>query len=307
MGLFTYSFLKLFLKKRFKLKLMVLMLCSGLLFIILKPYILAVIICPLTLFVMGNHLKIKRLALFYILALVIVYAGSIITLKYAFHKDVINTIVVRQNDFISLTKGGIFFVNEQNYLRLDYKETKEFAVVDSTKNICRIMLHTKLMYWDLDHIRDTVFISDNKDTSLYTLIATNKPAGSGIHMDRLNYSFSSFAKLLPVSFYNVLCRPFFFDAHSAAEIIASMENLLFLLFFIICFIFRTPSPVNRNLLCFCAAVVLLSFFLIGITTTVAGAIVRYKVPCIPFLLMIPLLYLDTERLKKIPFIKRLLN
>jgi hypothetical protein len=117
-------------------------------------------------------------------------------------------------------------------------------------------------------------------------------------MERLQYSFSSFAKLVPLSFYNVLCRPFFYDARSAAELVASIENLAFFVFFIVCMVYRTKQPVDKNLLALCVSIVVVSFLLIGITTTVEGAIVRYKIPFIPFLLMIPLLYLNKEVLMK---------
>jgi len=38
-----------------------------------------------------------------------------------------------------------------------------------------------------------------------------------------------------------------------------------------------------------------------------GAIVRYRIPFIPFLLLIPLLFLDINPIKKIPFINRLVK
>jgi hypothetical protein len=303
LGLFLYAFLQVFVQGLRKWKYLLVLVSCFLLFMILKPYIFVLLLA----FAMVVRFRIRQIALFYATTLLLVYGSAVIALKYVFHKDVIHTIVVRQNDFISLSKGGIFFVNDKNYLRLEYKDADQYELVDSANFICRIKPHASLMYWDLDHIRDTVFVRDNKDTSLYKLLTVNKPAGSGITMERLEYSFSSFARLLPRSLFNVLCRPFFYKAHSAAELVASMENLFILLFFIFCLVFRTRDEKNRNLLWFCIAVVILSFCLIGITTTVAGAIVRYKVPFMPFLLMIPLLYVDVGRLKKIPVLKRFLR
>ncbi len=303
LGLLLYYFFKVCVEYRFKVNYVLGFITCCLFFTILKPYILVIIIVPLALFSLVNRFHIKRMFIFYAASLCIIYTGSILTLKYVFHKDVINTIVVRQNDFISLSKGGIFFVNAENYLRLDYKDSAQYTLLDQTTKLCRLKPHAALMYWDLDHLRDTVFVSDNKDTSLYKCLLVCKPAGSGITMQRLQYSFSSFAKLLPVSFFNVLCKPFFYDARSASELVASLENLGFLLFFMSCFAFQTKFPVNKNLLYVCLSITLLSFLLIGITTTVTGAIVRYKVPFIPFLLMIPLLYLDVDRLRKLPFLK----
>ena len=143
----------------------------------------------------------------------------------------------------------------------------------------------------------------NKDTSYFYLKTICAPSGSAIYIDRLQYSWSSFAKLIPESFYNVLCKPLFFDSRSVLELMASFENLCFILFFVICFIFIDKRLIDKNLPVFCIVIILSSFVLIGLTTTVTGAIVRYKVPFIPFLLMIPLSYLNPDFYKKIPFIK----
>lgn len=306
LGFFLYAFLQIFVQGKKQVVYVIVLVLCFLVFMVLKPYILALVLFPLIIFALTKHFRIRRVALFYGISLLLIYGSSVLALKYVFHKDVLNTIVVRQNDFISLSRGGIFFVNTRNYLRLEYKDADKYVVVDSVNYVCRIKPHTTLMYWDLDHLRDTIFVADNRDTSLYKFLTINKPAGSGIVTERLEYSLSSFARLLPVAFCNVLCRPFFFDAHSAAEMMASLENLLFLAFFVGCILYRRKEAVDVNLLCLCLAVVLLSYCLIGITTTVAGAIVRYKVPFIPFLLMIPLQWLDVEKAKRIPVLKWLL-
>jgi len=55
---------------------------------------------------------------------------------------------------------------------------------------------------------------------------------------------------------------------------------------------------------FCAGFVLILFILTGIATPVMGAIVRYKVPALPFLLIVFLLIIDKDKLlKKIAFLK----
>lgn len=306
LGFFLYAFCRIFVQGKKKVVYVLTLTLCFLVFMVLKPYILALVIFPLIVFALVRQFRIRRVVLFYAVSLLSIYGSSVLALKYIFHKDVLHTIVVRQNDFISLSHGGIFFVNDRHYLRLEYKDADQYVVVDSVNYICRIRPHASLMYWELDHLRDTIFVTDNRDTSLYKFLTINKPAGSGIVTERLEYSFSSFARLLPVAVFNVLCRPFFFDVHSAAELMASLENLLFLVFFAGCILFRKKESVDLNLLCLCLAVVVLSYCLIGITTTVAGAIVRYKVPFIPFLLMIPLLFLDVERAKKIPVLKWLL-
>ncbi len=105
----------------------------------------------------------------------------------------------------------------------------------------------------------------------------------------------------------MLFKPLFYDSRSILELMASVENLCFVLFFVFCFVFKDKMPIDKNLLICCIVIVITSFILIGITTTVTGAIVRYKIPFIPFLLMIPLLILDASIFKRLPIIKRLVK
>lgn len=306
-GLFMYAFFQLFVNGLFKLKHAALLVFATLFFLIIKPYILVLLLVPLILFALVKRYNIQRVVLFYVASLLIITVSGVLALKAVFHKDVINTIVVRQNDFVNLSKGGIFLLNENNYVRLDYKDSAQCVIADAEKKLYRIRPHAQLMYWDIHRLRDTIYVTDNKDTALYELQNSCAPAGSGIDMPRLEYSFNSFAGLLPRAFFNVLGKPFFIDAHSFMELIASLENLLFFVFILCCIVFGKPAGVDTNLLMLCLVIVIISFLLVGITTTVMGAIVRYKVPFIPFLLMIPLLYLDPERLKRIPFVNRLVK
>lgn len=307
MGFFLYSFFKLFIYNQRSIKVIVCFIVSTLSFLILKPYILVLILLPLIIYVLAQKLRIKKIALFYIISIISVFSFSLITLKTLFNKDVINTIVVRQNDFINLSKGGIFFINDVNYIRLECNDTSNYTFIDSKKINSIIKPHTKFMCWKNNIMNDTLFVNDNKDTSIYRFVSSCMPAGSAIPMERLTYSFKSFAKLMPIAFYHVIAKPFFYDSHSMSELIASFENLCFLLFFIFCFYYRKKMTVDKNILCLLVSIIVVSFLLIGITTTVMGAIVRYKVPFIPFLLMIPLLYLDADVFKRISSLKKYLR
>ena len=307
LGLFVYAFIKLFIEYQFKLKYVLLLICASLLFLILKPYILILLLIPLMIFAFAKRFQIKRVALFYLTSLLLIFGSTIIVLKTIFHKDVIKTIVIRQNDFINLSHGGTFFLNDKKYVRFENTDTSHYELVNAKKKLYKLNPHSAFMYWKVNNIRDTIYETNNKDTSTFQFISRVTPSGSAISVERLEYKFSSFAKLIPQSFFNVLCKPFFYDSRSILELMASLENLLFFIIVVFCTWFRIKDKVDENLLLLCITLVVTSFILVGITTTVLGAIVRYKIPFIPFLLMIPLLFLDTERIKKIPFINRLVK
>lgn len=306
MGTFIYAYFKLLIDQDYKGKYVISLLVSCLLFLILKPYILILLLLPLVIYTLAHRLQIKRVFLFYMTVSMVILALGMIALKIVFHKDVINTIVVRENDFVSLSRGGIFFDNDTHYLRLEYGRDSDYESTDTTKKLFRMKPHAQYMYWDLKKLQDTIFVNDNQDTTtLYKHLWTNAPAGSAITMRRLEYSFSSIASFIPLAFYHVLCKPFFYDSRSIMEHMASLENLLFLGFFIMCFWKLKKTPIDKNLFWLCAFLVVMSFTLVGITTTVMGAIVRYKIPFIPFLLMIPLLYLDENKLFSLPIIRNI--
>jgi hypothetical protein len=307
LGLFVFAFFKLFVHYQFEKKFIFLIIIASVLFLIIKPYIIVLLLVPLILFALFKRYQIKRVVVFYISSLLLVYGVGVLTLKFVFDKDVLNTIVVRQNDFVSLSKGGRFFIKDDKYVRFEYNDTTHFHKVDTINNLFQLDRHSAFMYWNTHNLRDTIYETNNKDTSYFELRSVCAPSGSAINIDRLQYTFSSFAKLIPQSFCNVLFKPMFYDSRSVLELMASFENLCFLLFFAFCFLFRVKIPIDKNLVMCCLAIVITSFVLIGITTTVTGAIVRYKIPFIPFLLMIPLLIFDSSIFKRIPIIKRLVK
>ncbi|MES2516371.1 MAG: hypothetical protein V4580_19610 [Bacteroidota bacterium] len=307
LGLFIYSFIKLFVEQQFRLKYILLCSISALVFLVLKPYILFLVFIPLLLFALAQRFTLKRLSLFYLVGLLVIYGGVVGILKYAFQKDVLKTIVVRQNDFINLSRGGTFFLKDGKYVRFENSDTTHYESIDEKNKLFKLNRHAAFMYWRDNNLRDTIYETNNKDTSTFKFISKVTASGSAINMERLEYNAGSFAKLIPQSFLNVLLRPFFFDSRSVLEVMASLENLLFFLFFVFCFWFRKKTAIDVNLLLLCITLVICAFILVGLTTTVVGAIVRYKTPFIPFLLMIPLMYVDPERIKKVPVINLLVK
>jgi hypothetical protein len=309
LGIWIYSFFKIFEEKNYHYKYFILLILSTLLFLILKPYVLILILTPFVIFSFVNKIQFKKIfsiASIYIFIFLALSTIGFIVLKLGFNKDVLQTIVVRQNDFINLSKGGYFFLNDEKYVRFEYDDTLHVELVDSKKQLYKLKPNCSYIYWNPHNLVDTMFVQNNQDTSLYQLISRCTPSGSSFYMERLQYTFSSFAKLVPIAFFNVLSKPFFYNANSVLELLASIENLFFLIVFIFCFCYRKKIN-DFNFLFLCLSIIVSSFILIGLTTTVSGAIVRYKIPFIPFLLMIPLMYLDVTKLKELKIYRYFYN
>jgi hypothetical protein len=135
-------------------------------------------------------------------------------------------------------------------------------------------------------------------------------AGSEFELTSIEPSVLGIAKVIPEGLANCFIRPLPWDAKGAIYYPAILENmiLLMLLIGIILALFNKELYAfdeAKNLLWFCFVFTLLLFIIIGITTPVAGALVRYKVPALPFLI-VGCLYL-LQNSKNLNFIERRLG
>lgn len=112
-------------------------------------------------------------------------------------------------------------------------------------------------------------------------------SGSQIVLMPLTSHWWSFLQAAPHAFYVVMFRPFIWESTSPFMLLAGAENLLLITgVFILFFRFRKPDRAQLNLVLWSLSYVILLFVLIGWVTPVLGAVVRYKVPALPFLGMI---------------------
>ena len=103
--------------------------------------------------------------------------------------------------------------------------------------------------------------------------------------------------LYPQGIVNAYLRPFPWDVHSPIMLISMLESFAFLLLTIKCFagvgVGKTFSYIFSDpLITFCFVFAMVFGGIIGITTTNFGALVRYKIPSIPFYALTFLLVMD---------------
>ncbi|TXB67016.1 hypothetical protein FRY74_02195 [Vicingus serpentipes] len=101
---------------------------------------------------------------------------------------------------------------------------------------------------------------------------------------------------IPNALVNTLFRPFIWECTSPFMLMSAFENIDIITFFVLAIIFRKKN-INYNLLFFCLSFVLFLYILTGLTVPNFGAIARYKVPGLPFLLIAILSIIDIEKLK----------
>lgn len=113
--------------------------------------------------------------------------------------------------------------------------------------------------------------------------------GNSFDIGEFDGSVSGVISKFPLAITAGLFRPFIFEARNPVMLISGIENT-FLLIFTMVFLFKVgPIKVLRYifkepLLLFSLTFAIFFAFGIGLSTSNFGALVRYKIPCIPFYL-----------------------
>ena len=131
-------------------------------------------------------------------------------------------------------------------------------------------------------------------------VATEMHAQSKIELPILDGTYSSLLTNIPNAIYNVFCQPEMSRITNALMLFSFLENLFIIsLIGVMLFFFKKPSKEQRLFIWFCFFYILLLSILIGWVVPISGAIVRYKIPFIPFLVMSVLICIDFKKINNI--------
>ena len=101
----------------------------------------------------------------------------------------------------------------------------------------------------------------------------------------------------PLAIYRSLSMPYFWNITQAIEILPALENLaLIILVLGMIFYYKKPVAIQAKFIWFCLFFSIGLLWFVGITTPVVGAIVRYKMPILPFLYTIFALLIDWQKI-----------
>jgi hypothetical protein len=137
----------------------------------------------------------------------------------------------------------------------------------------------------------------SQQTTFSRNIGAQEGGGSNFEIGVSSTSPLGLLALFPLGVVNTFFRPFLWDVRSPMMILSALEALAFLALTYMCFrrvgvgeTFKTifSDPV----IAFCFVFALLFGGIIGATTINFGALVRYKLPCIPFYALAFILVMD---------------
>jgi hypothetical protein len=116
-------------------------------------------------------------------------------------------------------------------------------------------------------------------------VARDTHANSTIYVEKLSNNIYSFIHFSPLAFVNGFFRPTILELNSISYLPAILESTI-LIFGFCLFLFKKKIPLDLNQRLIIYFSLFFSMFLallIGLATPVLGAIVRYRVPYLPFL------------------------
>ncbi|HXK81509.1 MAG TPA: hypothetical protein PLO05_05065 [Bacteroidales bacterium] len=224
----------------------------------------------------------------------------------------LTTINIRQNfkwwHLMVLVLSGFLLVLAKFYILLcivpslvfiwitaRYRLKKPLVILAPIVLLIVLVFSTSKYYSPLD----LPLIIEQKQSDFVKMLNSMSDAGSTISIPDLEPNIGSFIINLPHAVFNSFMRPHIGEVTFGLSMFAAIENLLFLLFIVFVIIFyRKPSPPLKTMFWANITFVLFLFTLVGLTTPNLGALVRYKMPALPFLFLALYVLVGNQKLPR---------
>lgn len=274
-----------------------------------KSYALAAIGIALLAWLIAKNLS----SLKPVMVILGVFAFGVVGLVVLHHsmpsKSLFTKMAQRQFEFYQLAEGGTYLktpAGDSLYVAADDYEKLEF--VDDRKAILLKETVEAVGWRDAKqpNVQSIAIPTDQK----YEVLLDYGQTGSAIETLRLEPDFWSVLKASPMALVNALFRPFPWNIRSPFMLLSGVENLIILVLIILATVGVCHGrPALNPTFWVAVSFSLVILILTGLVTPVVGAIVRYKVPALPFLTCALLTLIDTDvieqfLLRKLPFLKR---
>jgi hypothetical protein len=211
-----------------------------------------------------------------------------------YRNTMISTISRKQNDFKNVARGGMHIKTDTNYIYIS-GSSRDALTIDGDS----VLLTKEIEARTYDFGSDARF-------GFTHLVPTGKKWKFQENGDQANSYFETTSihgsgwqliKNIPAALLNAALRPFIGDKGGLMKYVSILETFAILIFIFLCFKYRkTLAPFEKK--CWTAFIIasLFLYTIIGLTTPVSGAIVRYRIPII--YLLFPLLLLSIKFTEK---------
>ncbi len=268
----------------------------GALFLIgFKPYVAIVFICALFFYLIWSRItrrQIVNIITFVLFGFGLLYATGGL-------QKMTTVISKQQEDFMNVRDGGLYLdAGNDQYYYIYFNNRKAFDI-HNRKAVLQRPVGAFLMDIDDNFTRDPVHLDAVGDT-FHVAVAMDQ-AGSGIEVTTIQGSFPTMIKMIPEVLFNTLIRPLPKPTKTWLQYPAFIENCCYLIFLFLALVPARRRSINKKEVRMIWTMALFAFFvllIVGWTTPVVGAIVRYVIPAHVGLLAIILIMIDPQKLKR---------
>ena len=273
----TYSFKKI-----------IVILLSISILLLIKFYVLVALLPGLYLNFIVSRTSDRYLLLKYSSSIFIIIFGAIVLTYLNNDYNPLKLVKDKQVKAILEARGGVYLANRDKVICINYanREKQLIVLTDSTYKIQR---GSNYIFWKANDMSVYDSVRSSLDTTSYKIAYSIVPANSIMHIDFLKSDFSNIFIVLPQALFNVFFQPTIWSVDDAIQLFPAIENLIIIVLIILSIIFFNKRHEHKEIVFFCLSFVFILFVLVGITTPAVGAIVRYKIPALPFLIIAMLL------------------
>jgi hypothetical protein len=272
LGLFFYGFFQL--RQQKSLLNFILFSIGVLMLLFNKPHVGLIILALSPLLIIGHLTQWKKRVL-YFFPLVITIATIVLT--YAPTQiNLLDKVSYKQKDLINMGKGGIFFVTDSSFCAFDYEYLENFESKADQK--ITVLKETKGEYKLFGpHSFNALTIKPDVQKE-YGVYLIQPPSLSHIPVTPIDYNRTTLLTSIPEVLQNTIIRPYPWDPGSSLKYFPFASNILLIVLIIFgCLNRKKTSGKEKYLLSYFIISAILILLLIGWTTPILGAIVRYKI------------------------------
>ncbi|MEO9217887.1 MAG: hypothetical protein ABI315_04850 [Bacteroidia bacterium] len=208
--------------------------------------------------------------------------------------NVLKIITDKQKKSFNYSQGGVFLSNSKELIRVNYYK-QDNILIPLRDNLYQINPNSE---YEILESNNKKMINKTSDDILFSKTYTMVPPKSIIAPLNLEPTIGSFIKNVPKAITNTLTIPSIFEIDSWIKIIPAIENLLICIGILVLPFYFKSNAEDLPIIYFCLTFTFLVFLLAGLTTPIVGALVRYKTPALPFLMIIIFLSTDKNKLKR---------
>lgn len=292
-GLLFYAVKKL-IQKVTLINIVVLLIAYGLL-LFNKPYVGLFIVPIVSLLFFGQAVKWKLKNLY--MSFIVIVAVFIILLFAPSKINLTQKVSYKQKDLINMGRGGVFFITDSSFCSFEHQYHQNFVMVSDS--LIKVAESTKGEY---KLFGEYVFHSFQIEASekKYAHYLTQVPSNSFYKVVPIKNSTTQLLKNTPSALWNVLIRPYPWDNGNRLKIFSFIQNILLFGFLIFSIFNRKKLNLKEKWLLF--ILIMSSIFillLIGWTTPIFGAAVRYKIPVDLFIILMSFILLKPKTNEKV--------